>query len=106
MVYLMIEKQVPHFDLEKIKAAFSDPSKLIATNTAIKDAAALGYGTEEIAVITQTITKSHFYKSMTSNHNNAVWQDVYHVPHTHGTLYVKFTDNGGPDYVLLSCKER
>jgi motility quorum-sensing regulator / GCU-specific mRNA interferase toxin len=43
---------------------------------------------------------------MTSNYDAKVWQDVYHVPHSNGTLYVKFTDNGGPDFVLLSYKEK
>jgi len=105
MVYFMPEKKTPHFDLEKIKAAFSDAS-FAATKSAITDAAALGYGKQELVTIIQTITNGHFYKSMTSNYSNAVWQDVYHVPHASGTLYVKFTDNGGPDLVLLSCKEK
>ncbi len=56
----------------------------------------LGYGSPEIVAIVQTMVKAHFYKSMTSNYNNTVWQDVYHVPYPDGTLYVKFTDNGGP----------
>jgi motility quorum-sensing regulator/GCU-specific mRNA interferase toxin len=106
MVYSMVEKQAPHFDLEALKSTFSTASGLIATKTALRDAAALGYGSEEIVAIVQTMAKRHFYKSMTSNYDNSVWQDVYHVPHPDGTLYVKFTDNGGPDYVLLSFKEK
>ena len=102
----MADKQAPHFDLEAIKSAFSTASGWIATKTALRDAAALGYGSEEIVAIVQTMAKHHFYKSMTSNYDNSVWQDVYHVPHPDGALYVKFTDNGGPDYVLLSFKEK
>ena len=107
MVYFNVaEKQSPHFDLEEIKSAFSTASGLIATKTSLRDAAALGYGSEEIVAIVQTMARRHFYKSMTSNYDASVWQDVYHVPHPDGTLYVKFTDNGGPDYVLLSFKEK
>jgi motility quorum-sensing regulator/GCU-specific mRNA interferase toxin len=107
MVYRMAEKRTPHHDLEKVKAAFSTREGLIATNTAITDAAALGYGSDEIVEIIKTITRSDFYKSMTSNYNATVWQDVYHVSAPDGTeLYVKFTDNGGPDFVLLSFKEK
>jgi hypothetical protein len=102
----MSEKKTPEFDLAKIKAAFSSTSGLVATKTALTDAASLGHGSREIVNIVQTITASHFYKSMTSNFNANVWQDVYHVPHSNGTLYVKFTDNGGPDFVLLSYKEK
>jgi hypothetical protein len=101
----MAEKQKPHHDLEKIKTAFAKGSGAV-TKIATADAAALGYGSDAIVQITQTITASHFYKSMTSNYDNNVWQDVYHVPHSNGTLYVKFTNNGGPDWVLLSFKER
>ncbi len=51
--------------------------------------------------------KTHFYKSMTSNYDVSVWQDVYHVPHVGGTLYVKFTDNGSvTQFTLLSFKEK
>lgn len=106
MVYLMTEKRTPHFDLETIKSTFSKASRLVATKTALQGAAELGYGSAEIVSIIQTMTKDHFYKSMTANHNGNVWQDVYHVPHTDGELYVKFTDNGGPGFVLLSCKEK
>jgi motility quorum-sensing regulator / GCU-specific mRNA interferase toxin len=102
----MAEKKVPHYDLEAIKSAFATPSGLIATKTALQDAASLGYGSQEIVTTVQTIGRRHFYKSMTSNYDSSVWQDVYHVPHPDGTLYVKFTDNGGPDFVLLSFKEK
>ncbi len=106
MVYMMPEKKTPHFDLEAIKSAFSMASNLVATKSALQGAAALGFGSEEIVASVQTIEKGHFYKSMTSNYDNNVWQDVYHVPDPNGTLYVKFTDNGGPDFVLLSFKEK
>jgi hypothetical protein len=43
---------------------------------------------------------------MTSNYNASIWQDVYHVPHSGRTLYVKFTDNGGSQFTLLSFKEK
>jgi hypothetical protein len=107
MVYSMTEKKTPHHDLRKINATFLDGTGRV-TRTATMDAAGLGYGYDEIAGIIQTITQAHFYKSMTSNYDNAVWQDVYHVPDASSgkTLYVKFTDNGGPDFVLLSFKEK
>lgn len=72
----MPEKQTPHFDLEAIKLEFSSSADLIATRTALRDAAALGYGSSEIVAVIQTIAKGHFHKSMTSNHDNKVWQDV------------------------------
>ena len=101
----MTDKWISHHDLEAIKLAFSRGDGLI-TRIAIHDAAGLGYGSGEITAIIQTIGKVHFYKSMTSNYDTSVWQDVYHVPHAGGTLYVKFTDNGGTEFTLLSFKEK
>lgn len=101
----MTDKWMAHHDLATIKAAFSGGSGLF-TKTATQDAAGLGYGSPEINAAIQTITKAHFYKSMTSNYNASVWQDVYHVPHGGRTLYVKFTDNGGGAFTLLSFKEK
>jgi motility quorum-sensing regulator / GCU-specific mRNA interferase toxin len=102
----MTEKRKPHHDLETIKLAFSS-GKGHYTGTAAKDAASLGLGSEEIAATIQTVEKGHFYKSMTSNHDAKIWQDVYHVPHAVGTLYVKFTDNGlRTEFTLLSFKEK
>lgn len=103
----MTDKWMPHHDLEAIKAAFSEASSLRATKTALQGAAELGLSTEDVVTIIQTITKRHFYKSMTANHDSGVWQDVYHVPVQDGELYVKFTNNGEPDnMLLLSFKEK
>jgi hypothetical protein len=101
----MTDKRAPHHDLDAMKQAFSTGNGLV-TRIAIQDAAGLGYGSTEITTIIQTITEGPFYKSMTSNYNASVWQDVYHVPHSGRTLYVKFTDNGGSQFTLLSFKEK
>jgi motility quorum-sensing regulator / GCU-specific mRNA interferase toxin len=102
----MTEKKKPNFDLEAIKLAFST-GKGLFTRVATQDAAALGYGSEEIVAIIQTMETTQFFKSMTSNYDAKVWQDVYHVPHVGGTLYVKFTDNGIViEFTLLSFKEK
>jgi motility quorum-sensing regulator/GCU-specific mRNA interferase toxin len=107
MVYLyMTEKKAPHHDLEAIKSAFSKGNGLF-TWVATEDAATLGYGTEEIVAIIQTMKKDQLFKSMTSHYDEKIWQDVYHVPHVGGTLYVKFTDNASlTEFTLLSFKEK
>jgi motility quorum-sensing regulator / GCU-specific mRNA interferase toxin len=102
----MTEKWKPHHDLTAIKLAFSR-GKGLTTRIATQDATGLGYSSDDIKAIIQTVDKAHFYKSMTSNHDATIWQDVYHVPHPDGTLYVKFTDNGSvTEFTLLSFKEK
>jgi motility quorum-sensing regulator/GCU-specific mRNA interferase toxin len=126
MVYLMTEKWMPHHDLEAIKATFAASGGLV-TSRALQDAASLGCDRSKIDAVIKTIVRGHFYKSMTSNYDHKIWQDVYHVPFQKEDaqesrededsadeedkaeeieLYVKFTDNGGPDFVLLSFKEK
>ena len=100
----MAEKRKPTYDLDAFKAAFSSEDKLRVTGTALKGAAALGFGRGEIVAIIQTMQRSQFYKSMTAYADYRVWQDVYHVPSAAGLLYVKFTADALTEFLLLSFK--
>lgn len=102
----MSEKRKPTYDLKAIKAAFATAEGLKATGSAIRDAAALGFGSVEIIDTIQSIQRTHFHKSMTSYADHRVWQDVYHVPSEVGTLYVKFTADAVTEFLLLSFKEK
>jgi motility quorum-sensing regulator / GCU-specific mRNA interferase toxin len=100
----MAEKRKPTYDLEAFKAAFSTVKKLAATGTAVRSAAALGFGRAEIVATIQTMQREHFYKSMTAHADHTLWQDVYHVPSPVGVLYVKFTADVVTEFLLLSYK--
>ena len=101
------EKKKPTHDLEAFREAFATVEALKVTGTAIRDAAALNLGRQEIVDIIQTMRPAHFYKSMTSHADYRVWQDVYHVASEAGVLYVKFTaDDAGTSFYLLSFKEK
>ena len=102
----MTEKRKPSHDLKAIKAAFSTIRGLNATGAAIKGAALLGFGRQEMVSTIQTIERKHFYKSMTAYTDHKSWQDVYHVPSKVGLLYVKFTADAVTDFLLLSFKEK
>jgi motility quorum-sensing regulator/GCU-specific mRNA interferase toxin len=79
---------------------------LHVTGTALRSAAALGFGRGEIVATIQTMRRSYFYKSMTAYADHRVWQDVYHVPSEVGLLYVKFTADVVTEFLLLSFKEK
>ena len=100
----MTEKRKPTYDLEAFKAASA--AALNVTGTAIRSAAALGFGRAEIVATIQTMRPAQFYKSMTAYRDHRTWQDVYHVPSEAGTLYVKFTADAVTEFLLLSFKER
>lgn len=102
----MTEKRKPTYDLEAIKAVFATVAGLHATGSAVRGAAALGFGRQEMVAVIQSIERRHFRKSMTSYADHRVWQDVYHVPSQAGELYVKFTADAVTEFLLLSFKEK
>lgn len=102
----MTEKRQPTYDLEAFKAAFCSVERLAVTGTALRSAAALGFGRAEIVETIQTVQREHFYKSMTSYADHRLWQDVYHVPSSVGVLYIKFTADAVTEFLLLSFKEK
>ena len=102
----MTEKRQPTYDLEAFKATFSSVERLAVTGTALRSAAALGFGRAEIVETIQTMKREHFYKSMTAYADHRLWQDVYHVPSSVGVLYVKFTADVLTEFLLLSFKEK
>jgi|SRR4051812_18206885 motility quorum-sensing regulator/GCU-specific mRNA interferase toxin len=107
MVYLgMIHSDRPTHRLEAIKAVFSSTADLNVTGTALRDAFALGYGRQEIVDLIQSIKPGYFYKTMPSEKNPGLMQDVYRVPDGDLELYVKFTSDLVTEFKLLSFKER
>ena len=106
MVYCLnvTEKRKPTYDLDAFRTASA--VTLNVTGTAVRSAAALGFGRAEIVATIQIMRPAHFYKSMTAYGDHRVWQDVYHVPSAAGTLYVKFTVDAVTEFLLLSFKER
>ncbi len=102
----MTEKRKPTYDLEAFKASFNSAKKLAATTTALRSAAALGFGRSEIVTTIQRMQREHFHKSMTARTDHVQWQDVYHVPSPVGVLYVKFTADVITGFLLLSFKEK
>jgi len=103
---VVTEKRRPSYDLRAIKSAFSGVDRLNVTGSALRGAAALGYGRRDMVEVIQGLQPRHFYKSMTSFADHRQWQDVYHAPSDQGLLYVKFTADAVTEFLLLSFKEK
>lgn len=101
-----MEKRKPTYDLDAFRSAFAVVDALNVTGTAVRSAAALGFGRAEIVATVQSMRRPHFQKSMTSYADHRIWQDVYHVPSTVGLLYIKFTADAVTEFLLLSFKEK
>lgn len=73
-----MEKRKPHYNLELIKSLINKGDYSI-TKIAVKNAAFdFGFNAEDIIRQILELEVRHFYKSMTSDFDNSIWQDVYH----------------------------
>jgi motility quorum-sensing regulator/GCU-specific mRNA interferase toxin len=100
-----LEKKKPHHDLAAIKVAFSTVAGLRMTRTAQDCALGLGMKLQDVVVVVQALTRTTFYKSMTSEADSTVWQDVYHPTWNSVTLYLKFTTDP-KGHLIISLKEK
>jgi motility quorum-sensing regulator/GCU-specific mRNA interferase toxin len=100
-----VEKRLPQYALDAIKATFCDVPSLRLTSTARRSARDLDFTLVDVVAVIQSTTREYFYKSMTTYASSVVWQDVYHVPYRGVVLYVKFTLD--PDgHLVISFKEK
>lgn len=107
----VLEKQKPHFDLGQIKAVLAQQSKNCFTTSARMGYLAMKLSEQEAkAAILAMNGDQCFYKSMSSYHDENIWQDVYHVPTTMGLAYVKLQlyipANGGEPKAVISFKAK
>ena len=98
-----MEKRVPHYRLVDILDQMTDVQSLNLTLSAQTGMRALGMTGHEALGCIQALKRQDFYKSMTSQVDHRVWQDVYHSHHHGIALYVKFSKAG--DYFVISFKE-
>lgn len=94
----------PTHNLNQFKAAMAH--NLRWTGAARTGAAEIGFGVSDVKAIIATIDSAMFYKTMPSEKRVGLMQDVYHVPSRAGVLYVKFTDDGVAEFMLLSFKRK
>ena len=88
---LFVEKLRPHYALKKIKSLLCSEESREVTRTSREGAVALGYmDVEEMLAIIDTLTQKNFYKSMTTQHDTSLWQDVYKISNeSENKIYIK-----------------
>ena len=97
-----MEKRKPHYDLNRIKELLNnEPSRLIR-DIARQHAASAGYvDVDEILSVINRLCSQHFYKSMTSELNRKLWQDVYKFMDEDKRLYIKLQLTINKDKAVL-----
>lgn len=99
-----MEKKTPHCRLTDVKALVQ-AGKVRATATAFSGARDLGiFDLGAMCAVVMALTGGDFYKSMTTNADHRVWQDVYRAATTDGReVYLKLTVID--DVLIVSFKE-
>src|SRR5471030_983071 len=85
-----MEKHTPHYRLTVVKALVIS-GRVRATLSALSGAAALGLGFDEMLSVVLALCAHDFYKSMTTQADHRIWQDVYRPTTKVGRVYLKLT---------------
>jgi motility quorum-sensing regulator / GCU-specific mRNA interferase toxin len=95
----------PHYPLKTIKAAFADATRMNRTMSAAHGGEDLGMDEQPVVDVIAGLTARDFDKSMPSDINPAIWQDVYKPAIEGRGLYVKFTLDMRGELLLIGFKE-
>ena len=101
-----MEKKKPHYLLSDVLNIVKSRGENAFTATALTGAAALGLSSEQAVAVVLGLKQKDFYKSMTTNVDHKIWQDVYHAASKAGLVaYIKVTlrENGT---VVIQFKEK
>lgn len=101
-----MEKKKPHYSLSEVQRIVEERGVNAFTATALTGAAALGLSVEQAVATVLGLKQKDLYKSMTTNVDHKIWQDVYHATLKSGLVaYIKVTlrENGT---VVIQFKEK
>lgn len=98
-----MEKRTSHYLLSAIQKQMSSVEAMNLTKSSQLDIRAAGMAMVEALEVVRGLSRSDFYKSMTTHTDHRVWQDVYHAKWRGKSLYVKFQQ--ADEYFVVSFKE-
>ena len=98
-----MEKRVPHYRLSEVLAQMTTVEAMNLTLSVQDGIRAAGMVKAEALEVVRSLSRSDFYKSMTTHKDHRVWQDVYHAVWRGKGLYVKFQQ--ADEYFVVSFKE-
>lgn len=97
-----MEKSTPHSKLSAVKMLI-EAGKVRMTASAVAGGELLGIDRAAIVNIVAALTQKDFYKSMTTQADHRIWQDVYRPTTPVGDVYLKLTVID--DVLIVSFKE-
>ncbi len=98
-----MEKKKAHYDLDAIKKLIRN-NKYKITNSARVNYLRLGFCDDRALEIVLSLNGKDLHKSMTSYHNNKIWQDVYIKIEENLKIYIKLQIV--EEAIIISFKEK
>lgn len=87
-----MEKRKPHYSLSAIQTVVADHLNKVFTATALDGGLDMGLEEREMRDVVCKLTMRNLFKSMTTDRDHTVWQDVYHAMTPVGIkAYIKVT---------------
>ena len=102
-----MEKRTPHHSLAAVQAVVADRNSRPFTVTALRGGLSLGLDEPAMRQVVINLSRSDFYKSMTTHADHKEWQDVYHGTTEVGVpVYIKLTaySDGRPPVIQFKAK--
>jgi len=99
-----MEKRTPHYRLSEIQAQMDTVQGLRLTESAKVGIRRVGMTNMDAVEVIHSLSRRNFYKSMTTNADHRIWQDVYHAEWNELELYVKFQRDAAGFYFMISFK--
>ena len=100
-----MEKRVPHYALDQVKDLIRSGAFRVtrtAMATATRDFGFVAHS--QLVDVVLALTVKHFYKSMTTQFDTSIWQDVYHGLIGESKAYIKLQIVNG-ETVVISFKD-
>ena len=100
-----MEKRIPHYPLDAVKAAVAQRGVDAFTKLALLGVDSMGLSQADGLGVVLQLQANMFYKSMTTHADHRVWQDVYHAPCPNAKVaYIKVTVHLGA--TVIQFKEK
>lgn len=102
-----MEKRSPHYSLAAVLQDVAQQGLAAFTITARNNARLMGLDGPTMLAIVLGLERRMFYKSMTTELDHKIWQDVYHAPTPAGKVaYIKITGyvDGRPPVIQFKEK--
>ena len=98
-----MEKRSPHYPLSAIQEQMISVEAMNLTQSSVCNIWSAGMAKDDALEVVRGLSRTDFYKSMTTNKDHRIWQDVYHAEWRGKALYVKFQQ--ADEYLVVSFKE-